>query len=136
MNYYDFAIKDFRSAETLYTYTEEYDVIVTLCQQYLEKALKYLLEENEGIITKSHKLTVICRELNISYFDQYINFFRQVQDYYFDKRYPGVNYIETTKKEADEVFEQTKLIKEYIESNLIKSDDSQLKQCNVFDNLK
>lgn len=34
MNYYDFAIKDYKSAVTMKTYTEEYDVIVVHCQQY------------------------------------------------------------------------------------------------------
>lgn len=135
MNYYDFALKDYKSAQTMYKYTDEYDIIVVSCQQYLEKALKYLLEINLGELNKTHKLTTLAHKLNIEYFNKYTAFFRQVQDYYFDKRYPSEDYITTTKEEAEYVFTLTTEIKEYMENNLIHGLDSKLKRSTSFNDL-
>lgn len=76
----------------------------------------YLLLEIKGELSKSHKLTVLSRKLELNELDQYEDFFRKVQDYYFDKRYPGENYIETTKEECNLVFVMTHQIKDLLET--------------------
>ncbi|SFC84965.1 HEPN domain-containing protein [Clostridium uliginosum] len=141
MNYLDFANKDLNSAKILHKYTGEYDNIVVLCQQYLEKAFKYLLDRKLGELSKSHKLVTLSKKLEINELDKYENFLRKVQDYYFDKRYPSEDYMETIKEECDEVVKTTLIIKEIIEAELNKLNkvntvNTELKQCNLFDNLK
>ncbi|MGL4949223.1 MAG: HEPN domain-containing protein [Anaeroplasmataceae bacterium] len=136
MNYYDFAKKDLLSADTMYKYTEEYDVIVVHCQQYIEKSLKYLLEIKCGELSKSHKLTVLSNKLQIKELDTYDNIFRKIQDYYFDKRYPGDNYIITSKSECDEVYTFTKDIVTVIEYLIKTYSKREFSRSNAFNNIK
>lgn len=134
MNYYDFALKDLKSASTMYNHTEEYDVVVVSCQQYLEKSLKYLLELKSGELSKTHKLTTLSNRLDIEEFKQYEDLFRKIQDYYFDKRYPSEDYIETTKEECDLIYNKTlelKIIIENISNKLISQDFT--KKIDFFD---
>lgn len=137
MKYIDFANKDFKAMETMYTYTEEYDVIVTNCQQYIEKALKHLYEIRLHELSKSHKLVTLVKRLNISEILIYENELRIIQDYYFDKRYPSEDYIETTKEECDNAVAVTRKLKDIIEAEIAKERkiNSNVKQGDVFDNI-
>ena len=137
MNYYDFAKKNLKSAETMNKYTDEYDVIVVDCQQYLEKSLKYLLELKCGELTRVHKLTVITSKLNIEELNKHEDIFRRIQDYYFDKRYPGDNYLETSKDECAEVFKFTISLKPFIEELILKYTKEEIPKdhSGIFDKL-
>lgn len=48
MNYYDFALKNLKTAKLHYNYGGDLDEIVVSCQQYFEKAFKQLLLLKEG----------------------------------------------------------------------------------------
>lgn len=140
MNYLDFANKDFKSMETMYAYTEEYDVIVVNCQQYLEKALKHLYELKLNELNRSHKIVFLARQLNIPEISKYIGELRIIQEYYFDKRYPSESYIETTKEECEQAVKITRELKIIIEAEInkyskevISNSDKGLKQCSAFD---
>lgn len=118
MNYYDFALKDYKMMKLAYSSSDDYDSIVVMGQQYLEKAFKRLLEVKCGEIYKNHKITVIVQKLGIPDFLMHEDYFRKIQDYYFDKRYPGENYIETSKSECDYLVYFIDGIKPVIESYL------------------
>lgn len=132
--------KDFKSMETMYKYTEEYDTIVVSCQQYIEKALKHLYELKLNELSKSHKLIFLAKQLDIPEILKYSNELRIIQDYYFDKRYPSESYMETTKEECDQAVEITTEIKAIVEAEvdkynqlLARSDVNDIKQCDAFD---
>lgn len=140
MNYLDFANKDFISMEIMYKYTEEYDVIVVNCQQYLEKSLKHLYELKLNELNRSHKIVFLAKQLAIPEILKYINELRIIQEYYFDKRYPSESYIETTKEECEQAVKVTRELKYIIETEVSKysektpsNSDDNLKQCNAFD---
>lgn len=136
MNYYDFAIKDYNMMELAYNSgSDDYDSIVVFGQQYLEKAFKHLLEIKCGEIYKHHKITIIVQKLGIVDFLMHEDYFRKIQDYYFDKRYPGENYVETSKYECDHLVKFIREMKPTIESFInIYSEpkDNKLKDSNVF----
>lgn len=140
MNYLDFANKDFKSMETMYQYTEEYDTIVVNCQQYIEKALKHLYELKLNELSKSHKLVFLAKQLDIPEILQYSNELRIIQDYYFDKRYPSESYMETTKEECEQAVKVTRAIKVIVEAEICKHGQKSMKnnseitkQCDAFD---
>lgn len=140
MNYLDFANKDFKSMETMYEHTEEYDVIVVSCQQYLEKALKHLYELKLKELNRSHKIVFLAKQLDIPEILKYINELRIIQEYYFDKRYPSESYIETTKEECEQAVRVTRELKVIIEAEInkyskaaISNSDKDVKQCSAFD---
>lgn len=137
MNYYDFALKDYNMMKLAYSSSSDYDSIVVMGQQYLEKGLKRILELKCNEVYTKHKLTVIISKLNIIEFMIHEDYFRKVQDYYFDRRYPGENYIETTKEECDYLVKFVEEIKPVIEYYIDKykstnSVDNTVKSSNVF----
>lgn len=130
MNYYHFALSDFKSAETMYTYTEEYDVIVVHCQQYLEKAFKHILDlDVSKEIPRTHKLTLLARLINDDELSKHELLYFKLNDCYFDRRYPSHDYIQTSKDECNEIYNETRILKEYIERKYI---NGTLKRCTSF----
>ena len=137
-NYYSFAMRDYNSIHLfLSSGSDDYDSIVVFCQQFLEKYLKHLLEITQGKSLRVHKLTVLAYNLQIKELDEYDDFFRKVQDYYFDKRYPGDCYIETTKDECDYVVNKTEELKVVLDRVLsnVPMEES-IKQLDVFGKFK
>lgn len=139
MNYYDFALKDYNMMKLAHSSSNDYDSIVVMGQQYLEKALKHLLELKCCETSRSHKITVIIQKLGIVDFNIHEDYFRKIQDYYFDKRYPGDNYIETTKVECeylvDFVDKMKPIIESYINLYSKSKENESVKRCNVFDDI-
>lgn len=137
MNYYDFALKDYNMMKLAYTSSNDYDSIVAMGQQYLEKAFKQLLELKCGEISRNNKITYIIAKLNIIDFSIHEDYFRKIQDYYFDKRYPGDSYIETTKDECDYLVKFVDNIKPVIESYIdtYSKQKSTLVNMNIFDEI-
>lgn len=120
MNYYDFALKDLKSAEIMYKYSNEYDVIVVSCQQYVEKSLKHLLQLKNGELLKTHKLHTLLNKIDMVELNEFDRlFFLEIENFYFDKRYPGEDYIETTKEDCDRIYRKTLEYRNLIEK-LIK----------------
>lgn len=131
--YYDFAMSDYKNLEFMIENEfDDYDIIMVTCQQFFENYLKYFLELLKGESNRVHKLTVISNQL-----EQYIDFFRQVQDDYFDRRSPNDCYIETSKEKCDYVVSKTKEVKKLLDKILEEySKSDSLKSSNVFDKLK
>lgn len=108
-----------------------------IANNIFEKAFKRLLELKCGQLLKTYKLTTLVATLKIEEFIRYNDLFRKIQDYYFDKRYPGEDYIETSKDEMLEVYNLMLLLKPVIERYISKYEMVQpLRTLNVFDDIK
>lgn len=118
MNYYDFAKKDLKTAIINYQHGGDYDSIIVMCQQYLEKSLKQLVLLKCGEQLRTHKLITLSNRLGYSELDKYSDFFRRIQDCYFDRRYPGEDYIETTEIECSTALALISELKPFIESKI------------------
>lgn len=140
-NFKYFAEKEFKSLVATKKYNLDLDVGVIHAQQYLEKGLKQIVLMKTGEEFKTHKLTFLADKSDIKELKPFTNILRQIQEYYFDKRYPSETYTETTLEEFDEVYTATKNIKEIIdkEYDKLKLDDSESKkveQMDIFNNIK
>ena len=138
MNYYDFAIKNLKTAQLHVKYDGDTDEIVVACQQYFEKAFIQLLLLRDGSIYKTHKISFLVRKLSIIEFSMNEDLFRIIEDYYFDKRYPSEVYEETSKDEAIKVYNLAVKLKPTIEYYLKEFENNKkdnLRSCNVFDDI-
>lgn len=138
MNYYDFAIKNLKTAQLHVEYDGDTDEIVVSCQQYFEKAFKQLLLLRDGSIYKTHKISFLVKKLSIVEFSINEDLFRIIEDYYFDKRYPSEVYEETSKEEALRVYNLAVELKPIIEFYLKEFKNSKkdsLQNCSIFDNI-
>lgn len=137
MNYYDFALKNLKTAELHYNYDGDLDEIVVSCQQYLEKAFKQLLILKDGSVYKTHKITFLVNKLGIADFMMHEDVFRKIQDYYFDKRCPSEVYESTTKEEADYIYKLVVNLKPIIEDyiNRYSVRNSKLDNSSIFDDV-
>ncbi|MGL4950159.1 MAG: HEPN domain-containing protein [Anaeroplasmataceae bacterium] len=90
----------------------DYDEVVVSVQQAIELKLKHFMIEECGLEMKTHKLTVICHKLKDKYPELMLILgdLSIIQDYYFDKRYPGEDYIETTLEECKHSIEIMKKV--------------------------
>lgn len=120
MNYYDFAIKNLKTAQLHMQYDGDMDEVVVSCQQFFEKSFKQLLLLKDGSIYKTHRLTFLIKKLGIVEFLMNEDLFRIIEDYYFDKRYPSEIYEETTLVEASRAYNLAVELKPIIESYLSK----------------
>lgn len=139
MNYYDFAIKNLKTAQLHVEHNGDTDEIAVACQQYFEKAFRQLLLLRDGTIYKSHKLSFLVNKLSIPEFSVNENLLRMIGEYYFDKRYPNEAYIETSKDEALRVYnlaiELKPIIESYINLYSKSKENESVKRCNVFDDV-
>lgn len=138
MNYYDFAIKNLKTAQLHVEHDGDTDEIVVSCQQYFEKAFKQLLLLRDGSIYKTHKISFLVKKLSIVEFSINEDLFRIIEDYYFDKRYPSEVYEETSKEEALRVYNLAVELKPIIEFYLKEFKNSKkdsLQNCSIFDNI-
>ena len=138
MNYYDFAIKNLKTAQLHVEHNGDTDEIAVACQQYFEKAFRQLLLLRDGAIYKTHKLSFLVNKLSIPEFSVNENLLRMIGEYYFDKRYPNEAYIETSKDEALRVYNlaiELKPVIEYYLKEFNKSEDTSSKRLNAFDDI-
>lgn len=137
MNYYDFALKNLKTAELHYNYGGDLDEIVVSCQQYFEKSFKQLLLLKDGSTYKTHKITFLINKLDIVEFKMHEDLFRKIQDYYFDKRYPSEVYEVTTKSEAEAVYNLALTLKPAIEDYLeqFNKGHKKLNNTSIFDDV-
>ena len=111
-DFYYFAMKNYNFLKmAINCESDDYDSMVVLCQQFLEYYLKHLLEVTQGKSVRHHKLALLANQLGFSELDKYEDFFRKVQEYSFDKRYPGECYVLTTKEEFESTFRTTEEVK-------------------------
>ena len=138
MNYYDFAIKNLKTAQLHVEHNGDTDEIVFSCQQYFEKAFKQLLLLRDGSIYKTHKIPFLVKKLAIEEFSINDNLFRIIKDYYFEKAYPSKVYEETSKEEALRVYNLAVELKPTIEYYLKEFEDDKkgtLKKSSAFDDV-
>lgn len=87
-------------------------------QQICEKMLKDLVQHfvfvsNVESILKSHKLVTLVRAIedNTGYnLNLSVNDLRFLSDFYFDGRYPSIDYLSATKEDALRGYEITKIV--------------------------
>ena len=109
------AKKDLQASIEMYR-TGMYNHFARLCQQFVEKIFKDILENNsqnkEHIILlhshKIHRLSQAISETTGIVFSKSDNlYFRTLTDYYFDINYPNEDYLEIEEQEAVEVHADT-----------------------------
>jgi len=64
-------------------------IVAFHAQQSIEKSLKALLEESELEIPKVHKLLILCKKVDTSFFKYDEEIFEKLDELYIESRYPG-----------------------------------------------
>lgn len=132
-NYYAIAYNDLKYAEAG-IHTGYYNNVAAGCQQVVEKFLKFLLENycvNNGDIDimRSHKLKTLARGVmnELPFVDINMDDMSYLTDYYFDARYPGVDYTIVTEEEANRCLAIAKNMLEITNSLIVKMEDTNKK---------
>ena len=104
--YKDIAEEDFKSAKGLID-LEMWNPAGQHLQQACEKQLKGYLEENNKldiVLSRTHNLRKLVREIG-GYETDFYKTAALVENYYFDTKYPGEDYIELTKQDIETAIE-------------------------------
>ena len=107
------AILDFNTAEKFVS--TEPRVSVQYMYQAIEKILKHYLtltytESSKEDVLHAHKLVFLGNKSNLPALKQYRGTLALLIKYYFDERYPGIDYMEPTIEDAEELLEDVKQI--------------------------
>lgn len=100
-------------------------------QQACEKILKHYLQlklpksDLQSDLLHSHKLRRLAHAAQISELDSYREILLLLQDYYFDGRYPGSDYVEPDAKIAQELYEGAQKVVEIVDGAIEKLSSSQ-----------
>jgi HEPN domain-containing protein len=116
-SYKTLAEKDLKSAEDLLKFSDgNYNLIARLVEQYVEKLMKHVIERKGSTehlpllsthnLTKMYDVLVQLQVIKSVQTDRL--FMSQLKDYYFDTNYPGDNYRELDKNEAELALEFAK----------------------------
>jgi HEPN domain-containing protein len=101
-NYKDIAEEDIKAARGLLTYNL-YNQAGIHVQQACEKQLKFWLEEHNKLdiaLSRTHNLRRLLREVG-GYENTLLKDAAVVENYYFDTRYPGRDYMEITEEDVE-----------------------------------
>ena len=101
--YKEIAEEDFKGANGLIEF-EMWNLAGQHLQQACEKQLKGWLEENNKldiILARTHNLRKLLREIG-GYEEDFYKTAALVENYYFDTKYPGDDYIELAGQDIDE----------------------------------
>jgi len=102
----EIAEEDFKGAKGLAA-IEMWNLAGQHLQQACEKQLKGWLEENNKLdiaLAQTHNLRKLLRAIG-GYEEDFYKTIALVENYYFDTRYPGDDYIELDKKDIEEAIE-------------------------------
>lgn len=125
-SYYDVALNDLSYLEFNMQEIEhmpEFNNIVMHEQQVCEKFLKHLVriyvyDSDVEKVLKSHKLNTLVsrveRSIGVS-LKVNQDMLRFLSDFYFDGRYPGVDFIVADRKDAEEGYRTVKQVKEQVD---------------------
>ena len=107
------AMLDFNTAEKFVSV--EPRVSVQYMQQAVEKILKHYLTltytgNSKEDVLHAHKLVFLGSQSNLPALKPYRGTLALLSQYYFDGRYPGIDYMEPTTEEAEELIEDVKQI--------------------------
>ena len=100
--YKEIAEDDFKAAKALIEF-EMWNAAGQHLQQACEKQLKGWLEENNKldiVLARTHNLRKLLREIG-GYEEDFYKTAALIEDYYFDTKYPGDDYIELTKQDIE-----------------------------------
>lgn len=118
MSYFDIAMRSYSNIDKQFHLAEEmdwYNLFAAECAQIIEKMLKGILsisklpEDISPHIFDIHSLQVLTRTLH-SIYPNTINAQNAswLSDYYFDTKYPGDNFVEVSKYDAEQILSITK----------------------------
>lgn len=117
-NYFDFADNDHKLISYTPRNSDLFDSIVVLYQQCCEKNMKGIIKVLYGEDLRTRKLTTLLRDISTKYpeLNEYKNLCRELQDSYFDRRYPNEDYYPLSQEEFMNIEEESeKLIKKLID---------------------
>ncbi|MCL1996963.1 MAG: HEPN domain-containing protein [Defluviitaleaceae bacterium] len=108
---------------------KSYNHCVRMIEQYVEKSLKHIVNENgdpkDKEILSSHNVTMLAKRveqiLGEKYTQEDNSWFRSLKGYYFDTNYPGKNFVLV---DEDEAF----LLYDWLEKFRIKIQEQQDRQ--------
>lgn len=103
---------------------EDYDTMIFLCEQCIEKLLKHYLtltyiEEDRDSLMRSHKLYRLAMKSGISELKSYYQILTELGNLYFDSRYPGIDYEDVSKERALELYDATLAIYKIIKDKIV-----------------
>ena len=104
--YKEIAGEDFKAAKILFE-AKMWNESGQLLQQACEKQLKNYLEENNKLdisLARTHNLRKLLREIG-GYEEDFYKTIALVENYYFDTKYPGEDYIELTEQDIEAAIE-------------------------------
>ena len=118
MSYFDIAMKSYANIDKQFKLAEEmnwYNLFAAECAQIIEKMIKGILslsvlpEDTSTHIFDVHSLPTLTRTLHAIY-PNTINAQNAawLSDYYFDTKYPGDNFVEVSKYDAEQILSITK----------------------------
>ena len=90
-DWYEKARQDFRGAQILFKYGDDYAIVAFHCQQAIEKALKGYILQKSGTLLDGHSLVYLCRRA--AKLDEGVKRFMKdcafVNQFYIETRYPA-----------------------------------------------
>ena len=120
--YRDIALRDLEEAEFSFK-NERYRAAVFFFQQFAAKSAKALLEKKdpEHKLLKSHMVERILEGYDEAHKTSEIgDKARYLTSFYYDTRYPGDNYSEATKAQAERAKKFSAELNEYFKAELDK----------------
>ena len=120
--YKEIAEEDFLGAKAMAD-LEMWNLAGQHLQQACEKQLKGWLEENNRLdisLARTHNLRKLLREIG-DYEEDFYKTAALVENYYFDTKYPGDDYIELTEHDIDIAIEFYMELIEFLENKKIVS---------------
>lgn len=115
--YFYISQKDEKRAKAMFD-IEDYSACGRFCEQSVEKSLKAFIEikgnGSDKKLFQTHKpikLYKRCVQLGLcGYDEQTAGVLSRFDDYYYDTNYPGPEYFELTKEDAEEALEYMKKV--------------------------
>ena len=124
--YHDIALNDLHTAQQMMD-VEKYNYAVRLFEQYIEKVMKHRIflsgDDNDRSLLHSHRVPKLGRRcealLDITFTDKEMLLFNDLANFYFDTNYPGDDYVEISKTEAEDIQAQVLEFQTKYEQTLI-----------------
>ena len=142
-SYYDVALNDLKYLNYCIDgidHMPEYNNVMIQEQQVCEKLLKhlvrlYVFDADVDKLLKSHKLITLVNRIEKSTGRQLEvdkDALRYLSDFYFDGRYPGVDFIVATRKDAEKGYDIVNQVKAQVD-NVVKNYKPTMKAVHLFD---
>ena len=110
------ALRDYKSAKNSYN-SKDYYVTALLCQQAVEKGLKYLLLKKGDKLLKIHDLVILARRVNVP--QEIEKYCSEITPLYMEVRYPDVDELpseKVDKADAEYIIKITHIILKWLQN--------------------